>query len=127
MLSLQVSLDAVYDRLAADRLGPARPLCTVPLSWVAVVEEGLVSVRGLRLAYWLRGAPLLHWSSRADLPCPFCGVLCEHWGMHLWDGCAGAALWGYRAVMAYLSRTCAIVWHTAVRTSTIEAHAGCVH
>ena len=130
VLSLQVSLDAVYDRLAAGRLGPARPPCTVPLSWAAVVEQGLVAARGLRLAYWLRGAPLLHWSSRADLPCPLCGVLCEHWGLHLWDACAldaGAALRGFRAIMAHLSRTCAVVWHSAVRTSTVDAHAGCVH
>ena len=51
------------------------------------------------------------------MPCPLCHALCQQWGPHLWDSCAlaaGAALRGFRAVLAAVSRTHTVVWHTPV-------------
>ena len=70
VLSLQASLDDVYGDLVVSRLPGVLPCVSAPLSWAVAVESGEVSSQGLRLAYWLRGAAVLHRSSGADLPCP---------------------------------------------------------
>ena len=81
VLSLQASLDGAYDDLVVSGLPGALPWVGTPLSWVLAVERGEVSSRGLRLAYVLRGAALLHRSSAADLPCPLCHTLSSAWGI----------------------------------------------
>ena len=96
----------------SPRLDHPPPPC-LPLSGV----ELRPSPAGVRLAYWLRAAPLMHVAPAPTFRCPLCAAACCGWGVHLlWDCplAVGACLRGLRAVALRLLRSGWLVtWVTA--------------
>jgi hypothetical protein len=116
VLQLAASLDAVYENSPRAAHRPPVRCPRALLAWQELVCAGKVSAGGLRLAFWLRDARVFHVSERNDLPCPLCGTLCHGWGWHLWERCpmaCGAALRGFRAVVAELSTRMPVTWITS--------------
>ena len=119
VLHLPHSLEAAY----AEAL-PSPLVClssvtrqpTVMRVWEQAVTRGLVHTGGLRFAFLLRSAPLMHEEAAAVFHCPVCGACCAGRGTHLRLACplvAGAVLRGFRqAALLLIRRGWLVVWES---------------